>query len=160
VTYSINWDNIKNLSFYESLDFVGISGYYSLSYKKDPSVEELTKKWEKVKTKILTIQEKDFKKPIIFTEVGYTSQDGTNKDPWNYYISETVDLQEQKDCYQAFTNVWLDEELLRGVFFYDYFGVGGKDDLGYTFRNKQNISNDFQMMLCMYLQKLNRFLLL
>ena len=73
---------------------------------------------------------------VLRTEVGFASQDGINKDPWNYYISKTVDLQEQADCYQAFTDVWFHVPALSGVLFYNWFGRGGGEDIGYTPRGK------------------------
>lgn len=135
ITYSVNWDSIEDLSFINKLDLLGISGYFSLTNKNDPTVKELYKKWIAIRDSIKVIQQQ-IDKPIFFSEIGYTSQDGTNKDPWNYFISTEVDLQEQVDCYTAFTRAWKNEDWFAGVFFYDWFGEGGNCDLGYTMRNK------------------------
>lgn len=135
ITYSVNWDSIEDLSFIDKIDLLGISGYFSLTNKNNPTVDELFQKWVAIRDSLKVIQQK-IKKPIYFSELGYTSQDGTNKDPWNYFISTEVDLQEQVDCYTAFTNAWINEDWLAGVFFYDWFGEGGNCDLGYTMRDK------------------------
>lgn len=133
--YSANWDTIQRIEFQEELDFLGMTGYFDLTKKKNPTVEELVRAWQPIK--------KDFKKwqkekniPLIFSELGYTSQDGSNMHPWNYMLPNVQDFQEQKDCYTAFTKVWENEEALYGVFFYEWFGKGGKEDFGYTPRGK------------------------
>lgn len=135
LTYSVNWDSLADPEFFEDLDFVGMTTYFSLTDKNDPTLEELTEKLTEVRDDILTWQFQH-QLPLIFTEVGFPSQDGANKDPWNYYISTTPDLGEQRDCYEAFTTVWEDIPGLHGMFFYNWFGVGGAEDIGYTPRGK------------------------
>lgn len=133
--YSANWDTIYNIKFQDKLDFFGLTGYFDLTKKKDPTVKELVNAWKPIKALFKKWQQvKNI--PIIFSELGYTSQDGNNMHPWNYTIPNVLDLQEQKDCYTAFTKVWKDEESLYGVFFYEWFGKGGKEDFGYTPRGK------------------------
>ena len=73
---------------------------------------------------------------MLISEIGYASQNGNNKDPWNYLMTQEVDLQEQLDCFNAFNTVWLNHSALSGVFFYEWFGEGGECDTGYTPRNK------------------------
>jgi len=135
LSYSVNWDAFTNITFLEDLDIIGINGYYSLSNQNNPTVKQLTKKWQNIQKKLLQ-QQKMFNKPIVISEIGYASQNGNNKDPWNYLMSDEVDLQEQLDCFTAFSNVWLNHSALSGVFFYEWFGEGGECDTGYTPRNK------------------------
>ncbi len=139
ITYSCNWDVIDDIYFTDELDYLGITGYNSLTKKNNPSLGELQQAWDKIKKEILRVQ-KEKNIPVFFTEVGYTSQNGTNKDPWNYNISQQVDLEEQYDCYLTFINAWRNEPEFHGVFFYDWFGIGGKKDIGYTLRGKPALS--------------------
>ena len=135
LTYSANWDAVDNIQFHDQLDFLGMTGYFNLTKKKNPNVKELIKAWKPIK-KTFKKQQNHKNIPFIFTEVGYTSQDGNNMTPWDYTIPNVLDLQEQKDCYSAFKKVWNQDESLHGVFFYDWFGIGGKDDFGYTPKGK------------------------
>lgn len=136
ITYSANWDLIENLGFINELDFLGVSAYYGLSDSDTPRAEELEANWLKAKIYLMYLQEIKFQKPIVLTEVGYASQNGTSMEPWNYLKSDEVDLKEQEMCFAAFTKVWKDEPGFNGVFFYDWFGEGGVEDLGYTFKGK------------------------
>jgi len=135
LTYSTNWDALTTVSFANYLDLLGINGYYSLTNQKNPSLKKLVNGWKKIKLRIENSL-KHYQTPYFFSEIGYTSQDGINTDPWNYYISEEVDLQEQKQCFEAFTKVWKNEPALKGVFFYEWFNNGGICDLGYSPKDK------------------------
>lgn len=133
--YSANWDTVFNIEFQDQLDFLGVTGYFDLTKKTDPTVKELVEAWGSIK-EAFKKWEKDKNVPLLFSELGYTSQDGINMHPWNYTTPNAVDLQEQEDCYNAFTQVWKDEQALYGVFFYEWFGKGGKEDKSYTLRGK------------------------
>ena len=135
LNYAANWDAYDTIGFLDKLDYLGISGYFDLTTSTSPSNWSLRYSWGGIKSQIFDFQQKhDI--PIIFTELGYTSQDGTNMHPWNYYATDVIDLEEQKACYQAFIDVWGEEEEFHGVFFYDWNGEGGPEDAGYTVRNK------------------------
>lgn len=131
ITYSVNWDAFNNIPFTDELDLVGVNGYFSLTTINNPKLSLLVKRWNTIKKRLLNKQ-RTLNKPIFFSEIGYASQNGNNKDPWNYLISDEVDLQEQLDCFNAFNETWLNDETLSGVFFYEWFGEGGACDTGYT----------------------------
>ncbi len=135
LNYAANWDAYETIGFLDKLDYLGLSGYFDLTTSTDPSSWSLRYSWGGIQKQIFAFQ-KSSNIPIIFTELGYTSQDGTNMHPWNYYATDVVDLEEQEACYQAFIDVWGDEEDFHGVFFYDWYGEGGSADTGYTFKNK------------------------
>ena len=57
-----------------------------------------------------------FNKPVIFTEIGYRSLDGTNKAPGLWREKKgTIDLQEQADTYQAVFEVFWGKPWLAGI---------------------------------------------
>jgi len=135
LNYAANWDAYAEIGFLDQLDYLGLSGYFDLTESLSPSNWSLRSSWRHIKEDILAFQ-KRANIPIIFTELGYTSQDGTNMHPWNYYASDVVDLAEQKACYEAFIEVWGHDERFHGVFFYDWFAAGGVEDIGYTVKGK------------------------
>lgn len=137
LTYSSNWDHYENVGFWEDLDLMGISGYYELTESTTPKLAELKSSWKKVQKKIIGWRnDVGLTKPIIFTEIGYSSQDGCASKPWNYYLSTKVDLEEQKLCFEAFIAVWDKHPQLEGVYFYEWWGEGGKKDYRYTPKGK------------------------
>ncbi|MGE3854150.1 MAG: hypothetical protein AB7K09_20625, partial [Planctomycetota bacterium] len=74
--------------------------------------------------------------PLIISEIGYRSADGSVTRPWNYFLPGDVDMEEQRRGYEAFFRAWYDDDMLQGVYFYNWFGEGGPDDKNYTPRGK------------------------
>ena len=73
------------------LDFVGISPYFDLTTKDNPTVTDLTESWTSTQGNRhcinilaeLTAISKKYKKKIIFLEIGYRSIKGCSAEPWN-----------------------------------------------------------------------------
>jgi len=134
--YSANWDHYLNIPFVRDLDFFGMNAYFELTKKDDPTLPELLEGWEPAKQRIQDAYN-EYGIPIIFTEIGYPSVDGTNRYPWDYFKTSRVDLEEQALCYQAFVETWDPvPSYLHGVYFYNWWGPGGIGDRDYTPRDK------------------------
>lgn len=131
VFYSANWDHYEEVTFWDQLDAVALTSYHRVSKKSPPSRKEMDAAWRDIKRKLLAWQAR-IGKPLIFTEVGYPSQEGAAKQPWNYYGSKTVDLDVQRLCIEAFLDAWDDVEQVSGIFVFEWWGDGGSKDLGYT----------------------------
>lgn len=140
LTYSANWDHAHVPRFFDALDFVGMTAYFSLTEKRDPSLEELVAAWRRVAAQLRPLAARTGKK-IVFTELGYASQDGINRDPWNYTMNEDrLDLEEQAACFEAFLRVVPEMDYLAGAYFYEYFSAGGPADPGYSPRGKPAVA--------------------
>ena len=98
LTYAANWDEFKNVPFWNMLDFIGIDAYFPLSSKKSPSVEEFIAGWKNHKLTIKKVRGK-INKPVLFTEYGYRSVFYTGKEPWDSNrVEGNVDLIAQKNA--------------------------------------------------------------
>lgn len=137
--YSSNWDHYKQVSFWDKLDWIGMTTYHKLSDKEDPSPQILLKNWNKIKKDILSWQ-KTIDRPIFFTEVGWCSQPGASVEAWNYYRHQSPSkegLKEQKKCYEAFIKCWRNEKEITGAMWWEWTLDGsGPDDFGYTPKGK------------------------
>jgi hypothetical protein len=137
LTYGANWDHYDEVPFWDALDLVGLSGYYELAKSEGASDDELRSAWSRVRDRLADWRARRTPgKRLLFTEVGYASQRGCSTKPWNYLLSKTVDLDEQRRCYEAFLDAWRASPDLAGVFFYEWYGEGGPDDATYTPRGK------------------------
>ncbi|MEJ2272925.1 MAG: hypothetical protein P8X91_10770, partial [Candidatus Bathyarchaeota archaeon] len=78
-------------------------------------------------------------KPVILTEIGYRSGDGTNIAPANYWLEMSIDLQEQVDCYEtAFQTLW-NRNWFYGFYWWTWIydpAQGGANDSYHTPQNK------------------------
>lgn len=136
LTYSANWDHYHDIRFMKDLDYMGINAYFGLTQKTNPKLDELLKSWEPARKRIQEAYD-EYKKPLIFTEIGYPSVDGANWKPWNYFSTLPLDLDEQAMCYEAFVRTWNHPpSYLHGVYFYNWWGPGGPQDRDYTPRDK------------------------
>ena len=120
LTYAVNWDKAGEVSFAEGLDFVGIDAYYPLTENKNASVDDLVKAWtgtpETDAVKGLTNGQSivdwlreistDYGKPLVFTEIGFRSLDGTAAKPYEFNGGGQVDFEEQARLYEAFFKVF------------------------------------------------------
>jgi hypothetical protein len=81
LTYSANWDHYPLITFWDELDYVGISSYFPLDNDKTPDITNLQKAWKPI-CKDLKKYSQKVKKPILFTEYGYLAVDGCAGKTW------------------------------------------------------------------------------
>jgi len=135
--YASNWDNYRNVYFWDRLDFVGIDAYFPLTYRPNPSVEEINQGWIKWKNAI-EIWHKRVNKPIVFTEIGYASSLHAPSEPWKNGMGE-ADVEIQAKCYQSFFESIWDSSWLAGVYWWRWAPTtrgGGKYNRKFTPLNK------------------------
>jgi hypothetical protein len=140
LTYAANWDEFKRVPFWTEIDFIGIDAYFPLSEKKTPTVQELEIGWKPHKEEIIRTQ-KQFKKPILFTEFGYRSVDYNAKQPWLVDTVEgNINLQAQVNGIRALHNQFWKEDWFAGGFVWKWFhkhnAVGGGRNNRFTPQNK------------------------
>jgi len=106
LTYCANWgDEFEKLSFWEPLDFIGINCYYPISDKTTPSQRELNQNFAEISKNIAGVA-KQYKKQIVFTEIGFRSVKETWKHPHAQADGRTFDYQAQSMAYEAvFKNI-------------------------------------------------------
>jgi hypothetical protein len=139
LTYAADWTNFKNIEWWSSVDYVGIDAYFPLAlFNSDPTVEELKTIWNnhanEIEEWLATVRQ-----PVIFTEIGYRSGDGTSNAPANYWTEMTVDLQEQRDCYEAAFQALWNRSWFYGFYWWTWthkLTEGGADDSGHSPQNK------------------------
>jgi hypothetical protein len=136
LVYSANFDHYQAVGLWPLVDYAGVSSYFELeSTDRAASVDRLAASWGRIKTRLVAFQA-TVGKPLLFTELGYLSQDGTALWPWKEQATEAVDLEEQRRCFAAFIRTWRHEPALAGVYVWNWYGWGGPTSRGYTPRGK------------------------
>jgi hypothetical protein len=155
--YSANWDRFDQVGFWRDLDAMGISAYYELiegdklsgdpvaepirpraggtTARLAPSVDTLIAAWQGVRDRLVGFA-KAIGRPICITEIGYTSQSGTARAPWNDKRQAQFDQEEQRRCFLAFAHVFSGEPQVMGAYVWIWFDKGGLGDVSYTPRGK------------------------
>ncbi|PID38173.1 MAG: hypothetical protein CSA24_01375 [Deltaproteobacteria bacterium] len=129
--YSANWDHYDPVTFWDLVDYIGLTSYYTLAKRKDADEETMLRSWKGIRDKLVAWARKK-KRQLLFTEVGYPSLDGGAVHPWDYTQGTPVDLEEQRRAYRAFVRAWSGVKELSGVVFWDWYGEGGPKDKRYT----------------------------
>ncbi|MEP2025084.1 MAG: hypothetical protein ABJH98_10730 [Reichenbachiella sp.] len=140
LTYSANWDNYENITFWNELDFIGIDAYFPMSESHTPSRKELIEKNQKTKLVIEKFAISHLKK-VLFTEYGFRSVDYCAGGHWkNELISAGPNLKGQANAYEAIFKTYWHEEWFAGGFawkwHYKHAEAGGTNDTAFTPQNK------------------------
>jgi hypothetical protein len=141
--YSASWNNYENISFWDELDYVGISAYFPLCDDKTPETNTLIQHWQQY-TNDLELFAHKINKNILFTEFGYLSVDGCAGKSWE--IEKQVDTlsinqKAQSNAYNAmFSSLW-SKSWWAGGFVWKWFPNGegheGFPDKDYTPQGKE-----------------------
>ena len=91
LTYAANWDEYRQVGFWDALDVIGIDAYFPLATRPSPHEAAVVAAWSnftrpdggrsRYLTEIAQVHAR-FGKPVIFTEIGYPSALGGLERPW------------------------------------------------------------------------------
>lgn len=120
VMYSVNWDDYEEFPFADAVDVIGVQAYFPLAYGRRPTRHEIKVGWEHA----LRAFEKwvaKVGKPIVFTEVGFHSCQGSLARPWEWFFTGMpVDFSLQADAYDVTLEVLRPRPWLRGLYFWKW----------------------------------------
>jgi hypothetical protein len=131
LTYAANWyQEFEDVTFWDELDFIGIQAYFPLSEKENPTLDELKKGWQTHLPAIEKIR-KQYRKPVVFTEIGYRSTPDAAIKPWEWLRSSSdvfneTELQTQASCYEAFFQTFWNKDWFAGVYIWKWFPSSGR----------------------------------
>jgi hypothetical protein len=126
------------MTWWDAVDLIGVDAYYPLSTDTNPSPAELKSAWQPIVASLASLAAR-WQKPVILTEIGYRSIDGTALHPWDWQIEGSVDLQEQADCYRAAFESVYDQPWFGGMYWWSWSPdplEGGPNDDGYSPHDK------------------------
>lgn len=121
LTYAANYDEYQNVSFWNSLDYVGVDAYFSLSSSDDPSVADLVSAWS-TRGYINSLRNEAFAtgKPVLFTEIGYRSAPDTSIHPGQWDTTSLVDQAAQANAYQAAFQAFAGRGWFAGMYWWNW----------------------------------------
>jgi hypothetical protein len=146
LTYAANavaaGDEYTSVAFWSRLDVAGLDAYTPLTDSDEPGVDALVRGWSRNRNGEDMVAafrnwQRSHGKPVIFTELGYRSADGTNRAPWDFVARSPYDPGEQADCYEAAFRVWSQQPWMQGIFWWDWPAAAPlPDDTDYDPRGK------------------------
>lgn len=143
ITYSANWDDVDTTLVLGELDVIGINAFYPLAYDDGARFTQLLEGGVRVREKIRALAEL-WQKPVLFTEIGYTTRPDPAIRPWEWPDAMTnvvVDEQAQADAYRALIAPLLDEPRFMGFFVWRTYAdpddVSQEAEWGFSPRGKR-----------------------
>lgn len=115
LTYGANFDEVFDVTFWDAVDFIGVSAYFPLVPDATASRDALVRAWQPVIAKLARLS-RDAGKPIVFTELGYRSADGAAGRQWELPRDARLNLDAQRVAYEAFFEAVWPQAWLAGVY--------------------------------------------
>jgi hypothetical protein len=98
LTYSANWNEAEDVSFWEELDLIGVNAFYPMSESGRADPEEILASARRIAGDLYYLSQVHGK-PVILTEVGFKALEGALKEPWIW--PEHVQSPVEDDAIQA-----------------------------------------------------------
>lgn len=118
LTYSANWDDVERTAILGDLDVIGINAFYPLAQRPGTHLPALAARARAIRDKLHGFAEL-WGRPVLFTEMGYTTRPDPALRPWEWPDSMSdvpVDEQAQADAYRALLAPLLDDPDFAGFF--------------------------------------------
>jgi len=100
VLYAAEPGEAERVPFWDAVDLIGVDAYFSLSTAPTTDASALQRAWEPIRAAMAAGSAR-FDRKILFTEAGYTSQEGTTTRPNDWMLGTPPSESEQAAAYQA-----------------------------------------------------------
>lgn len=137
ITYAANWNEYREVDFWQELDYIGIDAYFPLMQEDEPLIAELSAAWNPIKTDLKLLHQK-YQKPVLLTEYGYRSVNGAAGNQWEQ-DGKPVNHNAQRKAYLALYDALWHEPWMAGGFAWKWHfktNAGGPADSHYTPQGK------------------------
>ena len=116
LTYSANFDTWQGIAFWDALDFIGVSAYFPLSDRPDPTPADLEAGWTRALAPLEEASRR-WGRPVLLTEAGFPSIPSAARAPWREEHSP-ADVWLQARCYEATLRALARRPSIEGAFFW------------------------------------------
>jgi len=132
LTFAANWnEEFERITFWDELDYLGVNFYFPLAERGEipaagsPRLQELTANLEAMHRR--------YRKPILFTEVGYPPLATAAAEPWKE-TKAAFDHDLQKRCYETVFQAFHDKPWFTGMYWWKWpsHGQGSAFSVGHN----------------------------
>ncbi|MBT9393807.1 hypothetical protein KLP40_11595 [Hymenobacter sp. NST-14] len=125
LTYAANWSGeFEQVRFWDALDFIGVQAYFPLSTTERPTKAALLVAWREPLRRLEAVQ-KRYKKPLVFTEIGYKTTPNAAIEPWAWpdhlNVLTPPDEATQAACYAAMFETFWPRPWFGGLFIWKWY---------------------------------------
>ncbi len=139
LVYNTNHGKEKDVSWWDAVDYIGTSAYYSVAKEPGASMESMKEAWDGHRAALAALSQ-SLGKQIIFMEIGCRSAKGCAMMPYDFSHREfPYDEDEQANFYEScFRSMW-HEPWFAGFFWWDWPTVlrNRTPDTGFSIADKK-----------------------
>jgi hypothetical protein len=142
LVYSGNWDDIEDTVVLADVDVIGLNAFFPLSLADDQPFDVHVQGAVEIASRMRALAE-TWHKPIVFTEIGYTTRTNTAVKPWLWpdTMSDVrIDQVAQAEAYAALLAPMLDATWFAGFFVWRVYAdpndVSQEAEWGFSPRGK------------------------
>ncbi len=118
LTYAANWDDVFDTVILGDLDVIGLNAFFPLDGHPGADVDALRRGGQEIAEHVRSLAE-TWQKPVIFTEMGYTTRKDAAIEPWIWpdtLKGVVIDQRAQADAYAALLSPLLNAPWFAGFF--------------------------------------------
>lgn len=120
ITYGANWNDYQEVKFWDAVDYIGVLAYFPLANSKNPSLDELTRAWEKRARELQKFSDRQGGKKLVFVEIGYNTSAQAAAEPWAFQTGGENAAEIQERCIEAGLRL-MGEPFLAGMYWWKWF---------------------------------------
>ncbi|MEZ4470935.1 MAG: hypothetical protein R3F60_09065 [bacterium] len=136
LTYSANWDHVEPIRFWGALDVIGVSVYWPLARAPGASEDAMAATGLRFSRALSSFARRQGK-PFVLTELGFPAHAEGAVRPWDHGLRGRAAPAAQGLAWRAAYRAWHDAPGLAGLYAWNWFGVGGAGDVGYSPRQRE-----------------------
>jgi hypothetical protein len=124
--YCANWgEEVESLAFWDAVDFIGVSFYYPLSSRANPSERELRRGADRALDRLEELGRRHGR-PVILAEAGFASSPTPWRRPWEEErgADARVDREAQARSYRILTQALEGREGIGGIYWWKWPSTG------------------------------------
>jgi hypothetical protein len=118
LTYAANWDDVLDTVVLGDLDVIGLNAFFPLDLHPGADRAALQKGGKEIAERMRALAE-TWQKPVLFTEMGYTTRTDAAIEPWIWpdtMKGVVIDQRAQADAYEALLAPLVDAPWFAGFF--------------------------------------------
>lgn len=123
ITYSANWwKEYEEVRFWDAVDYIGVGSYFPLCDSAKSGPDEWRDGWEEIREKLENLAIK-WRRPIVFTEIGYPTYRDAAYRPWEWTSTEgkVIDPAAQAACYRLMFDELAEHPWFHGMFLWRFY---------------------------------------
>jgi hypothetical protein len=136
LAYAANWDEFKQVRWWDAVDEIGVDAWFPVAASADPAPSAVLAAWRPYLDALGAVAGR-FRRPVVLSELGYSSSVGALIEPWRR--GDEYSAKEQVTGLRAAFRALTGRRWLRAIYLWHWSAdpeAGGPGDTDHTVQHK------------------------